>query len=259
MTAQERNENPKGDNMKSKPRIPLLTKTAIVWVGLYLFVRFAIRPALPFSLIFMYMSLFTICILLYVSIFEEDKEAFFGPIKNFIMGGEDEKAVRRLSRAALFVMIPVFFGLQTFQRVTPKVDPPFGSRVIHPAPPGEFTGLYNPYREDKENYEKNVQEGRDVFFRNCVFCHGDKLDGNGLFADTLNLKPANFADPTTIVMLQESFVFWRVSKGGIGLPGEATPWDSAMPRWELILTEEERWKVILFLYDYTGYSPRTWE
>ncbi len=32
-----------------------------------------------------------------------------------------------------------------------------------------------------------------------------------------------------------------------------------MPRWEAMLSEEERWKVILFLYDYTGFSPRTWE
>ncbi len=244
---------------QSGPRVSLLVKAAIAWVGIYLFVKFGIKPPLPTSLILMYMSLVTICILLYVSIFEEDKEAFFGPIKNFIMGGENEKAVRKLSRAALFVMIPAFFGFQTFQRVAPSIDPPFGSRVIHPAPPGEFTGLYSPYREDKENYEKYVQEGRDVFFRNCVPCHGDFLDGKGIFADTLNLKPANFQDVGTIAQLQESFVFWRVSTGGIGLPSEATPWDSAMPRWELILTEEERWKVILFLYDFTGHSPRTWE
>ncbi len=31
-----------------------------------------------------------------------------------------------------------------------------------------------------------------------------------------------------------------------------------MPQWEKMLTEEERWKVILYLYDLTGWSPRTW-
>src|SRR5207253_1415095 len=86
----------------------------------------------------------------------------------------------------------------------------------------------------------------------------------------------------------ESFVFWRVAKGGPGLPREGTPWNSAMPVWEDFitdqisrsvrksshtgtpwnsampvwedfLTEREIWSVILFLYEQTGWKPRTWE
>jgi hypothetical protein len=54
-------------------------------------------------------------------------------------------------------------------------------------------------------------------------------------------------------------VFWRVSKGGIGLPREAFPWASVMPPWEQHLTTDEIWKVILFEYWHTGYYPRTWD
>jgi hypothetical protein len=32
-----------------------------------------------------------------------------------------------------------------------------------------------------------------------------------------------------------------------------------MPVWQNFLNEEEIWKVILFLYDYTGHRPRAWE
>jgi len=32
-----------------------------------------------------------------------------------------------------------------------------------------------------------------------------------------------------------------------------------MPKWEDFLTEREIWAVILFLYDQTGWTPRTWE
>jgi len=32
-----------------------------------------------------------------------------------------------------------------------------------------------------------------------------------------------------------------------------------MPVWEDFLTEREIWSVILFLYDQTGWKPRTWE
>src|SRR3989442_83972 len=71
--------------------------------------------------------------------------------------------------------------------------------------------------------------------------------------------PANFQDPGTIAMLQEAYLFWRIAKGGPGLPRESTPWNSVMPSWEDRLTEEQIWQVIMYLYDATGQQPRRWE
>lgn len=243
-------------------KIPLITKAFLLEIGFYFFLKFGmplITTPLPSSVIFMYMTLVTISILLYVSIFEDDFNRFYLPLVEFVRGDENEGLGRKMSRAAVFILIPLFFGFRSYQSVQPNFNPPSPQRVIHPAPPGSAAGFINPYGEDKGNRAKYVQEGREIYYKNCVFCHGDKLDGEGIFAHALNVEPANFADATTISMLQESFVFWRVKTGGIGLPEESTPWDSAMPRWELILTEEERWKAIMFLYDYTGYKPRTWE
>ena len=95
--------------------------------------------------------------------------------------------------------------------------------------------------------------------QNCHFCHGDKLDGRGPYAAGLNPLPLSFQDVGTIAQLQESFVFWRIATGGRGLPDEAAPWSSSMPAWQDFLTEEQIWQVILYLYDYTGHEPRTWE
>ena len=95
--------------------------------------------------------------------------------------------------------------------------------------------------------------------RSLVFCHGDNLNGRGLHAFAFNPIPANFTDPGTIAQLQETFIFWRVAKGGIGLPNEGFPWASVMPPWEQHLTVDEIWKVILFEYWHTGYYPRTWD
>ena len=243
-------------------KMPLIVKAGATELGIYLFLKVGMplfTSPLPSSVVFMYMTLATISILVYVSIYEDDFNNFYVPIVSFIRGDESDNTGRKMSRVAVFVVIPLFFGFRSYQSVQPNFEPPFPQRVIHPAPPGSAAGFTNPYRDDEENYEKYVQEGRTVFYRNCVFCHGDKLDGKGFFAHALNVKPANFADSTTISMLMESFVFWRVKTGGIGLPMESTPWDSAMPRWELILSEEERWKAIMFLYDYTGWKPRTWE
>ena len=141
----------------------------------------------------------------------------------------------------------------------------------HPAPPPELTyrdkviGLtqevQNPFRhlekDDKEAFKAHVDNGRRVYYQNCFYCHGDDLDGEGHFAHGFNPPPANFQDPGIIPNYQEAFFFWRISKGGPGLPPRAAPWDSAMPVWEDHLTEEEIWDVILFLSEYTGYRPRT--
>src|SRR5437899_1637437 len=122
-----------------------------------------------------------------------------------------------------------------------------------------IAGLDNPLRKDQASYKKHVAAGAEIYIRNCVYCHGDNLDGRGHFAHGFNPPPANFQDPGTIAMLQEAFLFWRIAKGGPGLPKESTPWNSVMPAWEDRLSEEQTWQVIMYLYDATGQQPRRWE
>ena len=81
-----------------------------------------------------------------------------------------------------------------------------------------------------------------------------------MFVHGLDPIPTNFADPGTIPMLRETFLFWRISKGGPGPSrGRRARGTSAMPAWEKFLKEEEIWDAILFLYDYTGRRPRAKE
>ena len=240
-------------------RIPAPIRIFLPMIAIYAFLKIVISPPLPHSLILMYMILVSIGTLIYVSLFYNLEETLIGPLLSFL-GGRSPGAVSRYGRWIVLAGLPLLVWGWSYGRLNEQIEAPLEPRVIHPSPPGEFMGLYNPYRvDDRVLFAQYVGEGKKVFFRNCVFCHGDMLDGKGIFADRLNPNPANFQDATTISMLQESYVFWRVSKGGPGLPQESTPWNSAMPRWETMLTDEERWKVILFLYDYTGNKPRTWE
>ena len=121
----------------------------------------------------------------------------------------------------------------------------------------------NPYRhlehDDPAAFAEHVENGRRVYFQNCFYCHGDAATGDGMFAHGLNPIPTNFTDQGVLPMFQESFLFWRISKGGPGMPAEGGPWDSAMPVWENFLTEDEMWDALAFLYDYTGYQPRLQE
>lgn len=222
---------------------------------------FESAPA-PMSLIVEYMGLVIVGVLIYVSRDEENWEAFKAPIHRTLVDPD-----RKLLRGALLVMLPLLVGWVTYTQSRPNVGATAQLRSIHPAPPSritfrgqniDITGLENPLRH-RGTLEEHYLEGRRVYYQNCMPCHGDLLDGQGHFAHGFNPVPLAFDDPGTIAQLTESFVFWRVAKGGPGLPREGTPWNSAMPAWEEFLTEDEIWAVIIFLYEQSGWEPRTWE
>jgi len=106
-------------------------------------------------------------------------------------------------------------------------------------------------------YERQViEEGRVLFVTNCRPCHGTKAMGDGPMSVGQRRQPADFTGVETIATLVEGAVFWRVNKGGIKLPTVGAPWESAMPRWETDLTEDQIWKIIMAEYDLAGNAPR---
>ena len=114
-------------------------------------------------------------------------------------------------------------------------------------------------RTDPKAFVQHVENGRHVYYSNCFYCHGDALAGDGMFAHAFNPVPANFQDSGVLPNFQETFFFWRIAKGGPGMPDEGAPGDSVMPEWERFLSNDQIWDVILFLYSDTGYRPRTFE
>jgi mono/diheme cytochrome c family protein len=222
---------------------------------------------IPSSLLTMYMFFVVAGVFMVFTFSEESAREMVGPIKALV-----EDPSKKLIRNLVFVIVPLGVGLFTYDRLLPSFEAPLELRSIHPAPPAtaeifgkrfDLLSLENPFREyeteDPEYFAELVAEGAEVYIENCHYCHGDKLDGKGPYAPGLNPVPLNFQDVGTIAQLQESFLFWRIATGGPGLPKEGAPWISSMPVWQQFLNEEEIWKVILFLYDYTGYEPRSWE
>ncbi len=229
----------------------------------FLFFRYGIKPPAPWSVFSLYMTVVLIAVLVYVSSDSDSWRGFVAPIRSALV--DDSK---RPIRFVLMVLLPILIGYYAYTQAAATIEAPPELRAVHPAPPASVTfrgkpldiqGLENPLRKDTANFKKYVAEGAEIYVKNCMYCHGDNLDGNGHFARAFNPPPASFQDPGTIAMLQEAFLFWRIAKGGPGLPRESTPWNSVMPAWEDRLSEEEIWKVIFFLYDFTGYQPRRWE
>ncbi|TLY45738.1 MAG: cytochrome c [Nitrospirae bacterium] len=235
----------------------LAMKGAVLLVAVFLIVKFGlplITAPLPMSLIWLYLFLTTVGIVVYGTLSAESTEALLGPIFRFL-GGEGLNGSAKLARLAVLVLVPLLVGWQTYSELVPSSQPPAENRTIHPAPPGEFVGLANPV----PNTPENVMMGKGLFSAFCSPCHGAKFNGNGPASDGFNPPPANFVDPGTIAQLQESYLFWRIKKGGVGLNVEGHPWKSAMPRWEVELPDEWIWKIIMAEYAGSGQKPRTWE
>jgi mono/diheme cytochrome c family protein len=236
-----------------------------LWIGIYILLRFGFIAPIPSSVVGIYMGIVSLAILAYMSSSRERREEISRPLVRFMT----EKRFTPFL-AATVVALPVLAAANVYVQMSAPLQPPYFARTVHPASPSEITvhdkkidldAGDNPFRQlEKSNpqeFRQHVENGRKVYYRNCVFCHGDNMSANGMFVHGLDPIPTNFHD--TIPQLRETFLFWRISKGGPGLPDEGGPWDTAMPAWEKFLKEEEMWDAILFLYDFTELKPRAKE
>jgi mono/diheme cytochrome c family protein len=243
-------------------RANLLMWAGAWWVGIYVLLRFGFTAPIPSSVVSLYMGIISLAILAYVTSSQERREEVSRPLVRLMT----EKRYTALLIATI-VAIPALAAANVYVQMSVPLQPPLFSRTVHPASPSEITvhdkkidldNGENPFRQletsNPAEFRKHVENGRQVYYRNCVFCHGDNMSANGMFVHGLDPLPTNFHD--TIPQLRETFLFWRISKGGPGLPEEGGPWDTAMPAWEKFLKEDEIWDAILFLYDYTGQRPR---
>ncbi len=236
-----------------------------VWmVGLYATLRYGFVTPIPNSAVQMYTAITALALGAYATSSRERTRQVVDPVLAFV-------TERRFTvpLVAVAVLLPALAAWAAYQGLQQPIEPPFFARSVHPAPPVQISvheekidlvRAENPLREletsDTERFAAHVANGRRVYYQNCFFCHGDALGGDGMFAYGLNPAPANFLDSGVLPNFQETFFFWRIAKGGPGMPEEGGPGDSAMPEWERILSNEEMWEVLLFLYHDTGYKPR---
>lgn len=248
-------------------RAGLLVWALAWWAGIYVLLRFGFTAPIPSSVISLYMGIVSIAILAYVTSSQERSDEISRPLVRFMT---EKRYTPHL--AATVLAIPALAAANVYVQMNAPIEPPFFARTVHPASPPEMTvhekridldatesPLVALERSNPEEFRTRVENGRKIYYQNCVFCHGDDLTGNGMFAHALDPIPTNFADKGTIAGLRDTFLLWRVSKGGPGMPEEGGPWDSAMPAWEKFFTEDEMWDAIAFLYHFTNQRPRAKE
>ncbi|MGH7785917.1 MAG: c-type cytochrome, partial [Candidatus Binatia bacterium] len=85
----------------------------------------------------------------------------------------------------------------------------------------------------------SASRGRELFAENCVACHGERADGRGAEAARLSPPPANFGD-AAFMGRETPFDFFHIVTVGKGT--------SAMPAWGDVLSLQERWDLVSYLW-----------
>lgn len=253
----------------ARDRLGLVASAGLLYAAILLFVRFGFDPPVPSSIATLYVLVTTVAFAVYLSSGDEATAAVSRAVRSVVLDPD-----KRLVRGVLGLTIPGAVAWAVHVALLPETEPPPSVRSAHPAPPMTIAlGAHgdpprtldvlraeNPYRGAREadpaRYDAAVARGRVVYVQNCVFCHGDTLSADGQFALAELPRPASFVDPGILPMFVDGFFFWRIAKGGPGLPADGTPWDSAMPAWEATLSEDEMWSVLTFLSHESGYEPR---
>ena len=212
-------------------RANLLMWAGAWWVGIYVLLRFGFTAPIPSSVISIYMGIVSLAILAYVSSSEERREEVSGPLVRFMT----EKRYTALLGATV-VAIPALAAANVYVQMNVPLQPPLFSRTVHPASPSEITvhdkkidldAGENPFRHletsNPAEFRKHVENGRQVYYRNCVFCHGDNMAGNGMFVHGLDPIPTNFPTRGRSRCCARRFCSGESPREAPGFPRKAGP------------------------------------
>lgn len=103
-------------------------------------------------------------------------------------------------------------------------------------PPAEYANKTNPVAGSVDA----STAGKTVFDTNCSSCHGTTGAGDGPAGAALNPKPSNLDE--VVAEASDAYLFWRISEGGA-----MAPFNSSMPAWKGILSEDDIWNTITYM------------
>lgn len=83
--------------------------------------------------------------------------------------------------------------------------------------------------------ENSIASGKTIYIAQCLQCHGEAGKGNGPKAKDLNPKPHDLSDAHVAAQTDGS-MFWKITTG-------KTP----MPKFENLISENDRWNVINYV------------
>ena len=129
------------------------------------------------------------------------------------------------SAAMLLVFSAVSAPAQAPQRALPTQTP-----AAVPAPAGAAT-FKNPVKPTTESQAK----AKSLYSIDCAMCHGDNGNGQTDLGKSMELKLADWSDPSTLAGKQDNELFAAIRNGKDKMPSEAEGRANDNEVWNLIL------------------------
>lgn len=107
----------------------------------------------------------------------------------------------------------------------------FSSDEHWEAPP-EAKSVKNPVKPTEES----IKRGKEIYQKKCLMCHGEKGDGSGPVAKQLKTPPGDLRDAKMMQEMTDGELFWKITNGR-----------DPMPRFEKMLSDDERWHVVNYV------------
>ncbi len=137
---------------------------------------------------------------------------------------------RNLSRRFLISVLSLFAMIASLKTAAGEdTSTPTGSEWKAPA---RAAKKQNPVPLDANS----MAQGKVVYIRECLSCHGEHGKGDGPSAKGLEKSPGDLTDSQRISAQSDGELFWKISEG-------KTP----MPTLRKTLTDEERWQVVHYI------------
>ncbi|HEX8880611.1 MAG TPA: c-type cytochrome [Candidatus Acidoferrum sp.] len=135
--------------------------------------------------------------------------------------------LRKLLFAALLAFICVVVAYWLTQENKPWVVPQEYKRLKNPLPPSP----------------SNLHSAREIYFEECVQCHGERGQGDGPQARSHYPLPADLTDPKLLTNVTDGEIFYQISQGR-----------RPMPSFRNRLTQNQRWQLVLLMRSFSEAS-----
>jgi len=96
----------------------------------------------------------------------------------------------------------------------------------------------------QQAWQGGMQSGEGNFMANCVSCHGPQGKGDGVLADSLDVKPRDLTNKSIIASRTDEYLFKVIKHGGISVG-----LSDNMPLWGTTFSDVEINNIIKHIRD----------